>query len=53
MVLKLTTLESKDLRIDISADVLNNIVKDLCLLDMVIICDESWFFTQDSEIKRQ
>lgn len=53
MVLKLTIPESKDLRIDISANVLNNIVEDLDLLYIVFTCDEFWFFTQDSEIKRQ
>lgn len=53
MVLKLTIPESKDLRIDISVNVLNNIVEDLGLLYIVFTCDEFWFFNQNNEIKRQ
>lgn len=45
MILKLITPEAKDLRMDINADVLNNIVKDLGLFDIVITCNKLWFFT--------
>lgn len=34
---------------NISADVLNDIVRVRGLLDRMIICDESWLFTYDIE----
>ncbi|XP_025266745.1 protein GVQW3-like [Camponotus floridanus] len=53
MVPKLLTAEQKELRMNICVDLLNNISADPGLLDRVITCDESWFFTYDPETKRQ
>lgn len=38
---------------NISADILNGIVREQGLLQKMIICDESWLFIYDTGIKRQ
>ena len=53
MVPKLLTHEQKESRMNICADILNNIDIDPDFLETVITCDESWFFTYDPETKRQ
>ncbi|KAJ8955179.1 hypothetical protein NQ318_009074 [Aromia moschata] len=50
-VSKLFIPEQKESRMNICADILNNIDTDPGLLDTVIICDELWFFTYDPETK--
>lgn len=53
MVPKILTPEQKESRMEICSDILKNIRKDPELLERVITCDESWFFTYDPETKRQ
>lgn len=53
MVPKLLTPDQKESRQNVSTDILNNLATDPDLLDRVITCDESWFFTYDPETKRQ
>lgn len=51
-VSKLLATERKNSRTNIGSDILNDIVGDPGLSDEVIACDESWFFTYDSETNR-
>lgn len=53
MVPKNLTEEQKQTRVDVCADTLEAIENDPTLLERVITCDESWFFTYDPETKRQ
>jgi len=53
MVWKLLTPEEKEIRMNIFADILQNIQNDPNFLENVITCDESWFFQYDPESKRQ
>jgi len=54
MVPRLLTPEQKEIRMNICADILQNIENDSNLLENVITCDESFFFYQyDPESKRQ
>ena len=51
---RLLTPEQKEIRMNICADILQNIENDPNILENVITCDESWFFFQyDPEGKRQ
>jgi predicted DNA-binding protein YlxM (UPF0122 family) len=53
MVPRLLTLEQKEIRMKICADILQNIENDPNILEKVITFDESWFFQYDPESKRQ
>ncbi|XP_058810647.1 protein GVQW3-like [Phymastichus coffea] len=53
LVPKILTFEQLEARKNICIDTLNAIAKDSDLLEKVITCDESWFFTYDPETKRQ
>jgi len=53
MVPRLLTPEQKEIRMNICADILQNIENDPNILEDVITCDESWFFQYDPESKRQ
>ena len=44
MVPRLLTPEQKEIRMNICADILQNIENDSNSLQNVITCDESWFF---------
>ena len=45
-----TTPEQKEIRMNICADILQNIENDPDFLENVITCDESWFFQYDPEV---
>ena len=45
MVPRLLTPEQKEIRMNICADILQNIENDPNFLENVITCDESWFFS--------
>ena len=49
----LLTPEQKEIRMNICADILQNIENDPNFLGNVINCDESWFFQYDPESKLQ
>jgi len=49
MVPRLLTPEQKEIRMNIYADILQNIENDPYLLENVITCDESWFFHHNPE----
>lgn len=51
IVQKLLTPKQKGSRINVCVELLNNIDNDLELIDRVITCNESWFFTYDPETK--
>jgi len=51
MVLRLLTLEQKEIQMNICADILQNIENDPNFLENVITCDESWFLQYDPESK--
>jgi len=51
MVPRLLTAEQKEIRMNICADILQNIENDPNILENVITCDESWFFQYDPESK--
>ena len=53
MVPRLLTPDQKEIRMNICADILQNIENDPNLLENTITCDESWFFQYDPESKRQ
>ena len=53
MVPRLLTPEQKEIRMNICADILQNIENNSNILENVITCDESWFFQYDPESKRQ
>ncbi|GFV86352.1 protein GVQW3 [Trichonephila clavipes] len=53
MVPKILTFEQQATRKNVSTDILDAIKNDPNLLEKVITCDESWFFTYDPETKRQ
>ncbi|GFV99942.1 mariner Mos1 transposase [Trichonephila clavipes] len=53
MVPKILTFEQQATRKSFCTDILAAIKNDPNLLEKVIICDESWFFTYDPETKRQ
>ena len=45
--------DQKEIRMNICADILQNVENGLNLLENIITCDESWFFQYDPESKRQ
>jgi len=53
MVPKILTFEQQEPRKNVCTDTLNAIENDPNLLERIITCDESWFFTYDPETKRQ
>ncbi|GFT47338.1 mariner Mos1 transposase [Trichonephila clavipes] len=53
MVPKILTFEQQATRKNVCTDILDAIKNDPNLLEKVITCDESWFFTYDPETKRQ
>jgi len=53
MVPRLLTPEQKEIRMNICADILQNIENDSNFSENVRTCDESWFFQYDLESKRQ
>ena len=53
MVPRLLTAEQKEIRMNICADILQNIENDPNFLVNAITCGESWFFQYDPESKRQ
>ena len=53
MVPRLFTPEQKQIRMNIYADILQNIENYPNFLENIIICDESWFFQYDPESKCQ
>ncbi|GFX69366.1 mariner Mos1 transposase [Trichonephila clavipes] len=53
MVPKILTFEQQANRKNVCTDILDVIKNDPNLLEKVITCDESWFFTYDPETKRQ
>jgi len=53
MVPRLLTPEQKEIRMNIFADILQNIENDPNFLENIITCYESWFFQYDSESKGQ
>ena len=53
MVPRLLTPEQKEIRMNICADILQNIENDPNFLENIITCDESWFFQYDPESKCQ
>ncbi|GFX35819.1 putative mariner transposase [Trichonephila clavipes] len=53
MMLKILTFEQQATRKNVCTDILNAIKNDRNILEKIITCDESWFFTYDPEIKRQ
>ena len=53
MVPRLLTPDQKEIRMNICADILQNIGNDPNLLENIITCDESWFFQYDPESKHQ
>ena len=53
MVPKILTFEQQEARKNVSTDTLNAIENDPNLLERIITCDKSWFFTYDPETKRQ
>ncbi|GFV24023.1 mariner Mos1 transposase [Trichonephila clavipes] len=53
MVPKVLTFEQQATRKNVCTDILDAIKNDPNLLEKVITCDESWFFTYDPETKRQ
>jgi len=52
-VLRLLTPEQKEIRMNICADIFQNIENDPNFLENVVTCDESRFFQHDPESKRQ
>lgn len=52
MVLKILTFEL-EIRKNICTDILKAIWNDSNLLEMIITCDESWFFIYDPETKKR
>jgi len=52
MVPRLLTPEQKEIRMNICADILQNIENDPNFLENVITCGESWFFQYDPDSKR-
>ena len=53
MAPRLLTPDQKEIRMNICADILQNIENDPDLLENIITCDESWFFQYNPESKRQ
>jgi len=53
MVPRLLTPDKKEIRMNIYADILQNIENDPNLLENVIACDESCFFQYNPESERQ
>ncbi|GFX89522.1 protein GVQW3 [Trichonephila clavipes] len=51
MVPKIITFEQQATRKNVCTDILDAIKNDPNLLEKVITCDESWFFTYDPETK--
>jgi len=49
-VLRLLTPEQKEIRMNICADILQNIENDSNSLQNVITCDESWFFNTTQKV---
>jgi len=45
MVPRLLTPEQKEIQMNIHADILQNTENEPCILENVITCDESWFFS--------
>ena len=52
MVPKILTFEQQEARKNLCTDTLNATENDPNLLERIITCDESWFFTYDPETKR-
>ena len=50
MVPRLLTPERKEIRMNICADILQNIEDALNFLENVITCDESWFFNTTQKV---
>jgi len=53
MVPRLLTPEQNEIRMNMCADILQNIENDPYFLENIITCDETWLFQYDPESKRQ
>jgi len=53
MVPRFLTPEQKEIRMNICADILQNIENDAKVLENVITCDESWVFQYNPKSKGQ